>query len=198
MFSPSQVDFVKESFVVHYPQTAKIAGSRVDKASRILLAGNVRKSSEFPGLYEVKSESVGNRWYVVDPANKSCTCPDSRDGHLCKHRIAVGMMLSADQWAHEHGINLVLHSAEDAKIEAAQKERSLAFAFAAAESSLFSYIACTVNYLGTDHAVRILEMRRGSEGLEARIQKLSLHDFSATNSTVWVCALDCRNPHTVY
>jgi hypothetical protein len=33
-------------------------------------------------------------WYIINPAAKTCTCPDSANGHVCKHRIAVFLYMS--------------------------------------------------------------------------------------------------------
>jgi len=32
-------------------------------------------------------------WYIVAPHQKKCQCYDSRKGHICKHRIAVFLMM---------------------------------------------------------------------------------------------------------
>jgi hypothetical protein len=35
----------------------------------------------------------GRGWYYVRPDAHSCTCKDSQLGHICKHRIAVYLIL---------------------------------------------------------------------------------------------------------
>ena len=32
-------------------------------------------------------------WYIVAPHQKTCHCCDSRKGHICKHRIAVYLIM---------------------------------------------------------------------------------------------------------
>lgn len=39
-------------------------------------------------LYIVRSESNWG-YYYVDTVERTCTCPDSQKGNVCKHRIAV-------------------------------------------------------------------------------------------------------------
>ena len=38
-------------------------------------------------LWIVRGSARG--WYFVRPDDHSCTCPDHRKGHVCKHRLAV-------------------------------------------------------------------------------------------------------------
>ena len=40
-----------------------------------------------PGEFDVRASNNG--WYHVNTKAKTCTCPDSQHGHVCKHRLAV-------------------------------------------------------------------------------------------------------------
>jgi hypothetical protein len=79
---------------------------RIDRALNILATESVmraRKSEDGCDLepsnavWAVKqshrSAHPDDQWYIVRPEAKSCTCPDSQTGHICKHRIAVWMYL---------------------------------------------------------------------------------------------------------
>ncbi len=35
--------------------------------------------------------------YEVDTLHKTCTCPDSEQGNLCKHRLAIELIISAEE-----------------------------------------------------------------------------------------------------
>lgn len=41
------------------------------------------------GEYDVRSQVSLNGWYHVDTKRHTCTCKDSQQGHVCKHRLAV-------------------------------------------------------------------------------------------------------------
>ena len=45
--------------------------------------------TEDPNIFFVKSESNPLGGYRVDLAAKTCTCPDSGRGNVCKHRCAA-------------------------------------------------------------------------------------------------------------
>lgn len=77
--------------LVHfYPQLLSLSGegriSRGVQLARLSVA-----YGEHPNLYDVESQSKQNASYEVDTVRKTCTCPDSRAGHICKHRIAVAI-----------------------------------------------------------------------------------------------------------
>lgn len=58
---------------------------RVGRAVRLLEADAVTALG--PQSFEVQSQS-GNGAYRVNLKARSCGCPDSGKGHVCKHRIA--------------------------------------------------------------------------------------------------------------
>lgn len=67
--------------------------ARVEKAVQIASKhGMIYNAQCKPGEFDVRN-SKGNGWYHVDTHAKTCTCPDSRQGHTCKHRLAVWMFV---------------------------------------------------------------------------------------------------------
>jgi len=65
--------------------------TRLERAAFIV--ENVRRTPD-PNLYVVKSATSGqeylvkiNRW----AKRSTCSCPDSRKGHHCKHRLAAAL-----------------------------------------------------------------------------------------------------------
>jgi len=78
-------------FKHRYPSEAKKANGRIEKAIEIAAAGHVKSpaSRNNSHIYMVVSQS-DEKYYLVDPIQKSCTCPDASEKHmLCKHRLAV-------------------------------------------------------------------------------------------------------------
>jgi SWIM zinc finger len=66
----------------------KLDQGRVDRAVEIATKPTMIYNAKCPkGEFDVRASSGG--WYHVDTNNKSCTCPDSQRGNICKHRIAV-------------------------------------------------------------------------------------------------------------
>lgn len=66
--------------------------SRIERA--VALVQNVRATSR-PGHWVVEG-SDGHEWHVEVKGHWSaCNCPDSRNGHHCKHRIAVALAVVA-------------------------------------------------------------------------------------------------------
>lgn len=80
--------------VYSFPRLLEAAGEkRITKGAQ-LARWSVRHN-EHPGHYEVESQSRNNGYYLVIPKERSCTCPDSRAGNVCKHRIAVAIQTIA-------------------------------------------------------------------------------------------------------
>jgi hypothetical protein len=46
------------------------------------------------GEFDVRA-SNGTGWYHVNTKARTCTCPDSHKGHVCKHRLAVWLFVEA-------------------------------------------------------------------------------------------------------
>jgi hypothetical protein len=59
------------------------------------------------GVFLVMSEHRAYTWYEVDVNRHTCTCPDSRQGNVCKHRLAIGMHLFGSDWSAEAEKNRV-------------------------------------------------------------------------------------------
>jgi hypothetical protein len=198
MFTSLQAEFCKTVFSSRYPAVVSRSGQRIQAAARILAANALRNSFDIPGVWEVKSESVGNRWYRVDPARRTCSCPDSKAGHMCKHRIAVGFALSLPTWAGEDIQITLADSHAKAVDQAAAHEKSLAYAYAsAAGNEPERQVVCTVSYGGTPYKAVVMSMRRRSdEGyLVALVTRQDDHYWYNDTATIEVRAFDCKDFH---
>lgn len=69
-----------------------------ERALKLALNGHVAHKSK--RIYSVRSQS-GQHTYLVNLDNRFCTCPDSRKGHVCKHRIAAYLIEQASQAVRE-------------------------------------------------------------------------------------------------
>jgi hypothetical protein len=88
---------VTQQFVRTFPQAARKAGYRVERARELVVRGFVSATSD-PQVFSVRSESNPLGSYRVDLGEKTCTCPDAGKGNACKHRIAAWM----HQQMHKH------------------------------------------------------------------------------------------------
>jgi hypothetical protein len=87
------------ALVAKYP---KLDPARVGRAVEIVNAHNIvmqarrdehdNQIKQSDQLWVVRAAS-GSGWYFVRPQERSCTCPDSAKGHVCKHRIAVFLQM---------------------------------------------------------------------------------------------------------
>ena len=59
---------------------------REDRALKLALEGHV--THKFARTFNVRSEN-GEHLYLVNLEKSFCTCPDSRQGSVCKHRLAA-------------------------------------------------------------------------------------------------------------
>jgi hypothetical protein len=67
---------------------------RQDRALKLALEGHViHKAGR---IYSVRSED-GKHAYLVNLEARTCTCPDSHNGHVCKHRLAAYLIEQANQ-----------------------------------------------------------------------------------------------------
>ena len=87
-----QARVIADRFRSKYPKLSLDA--RFGRAMNILRRGDVQQAPE-PGTYYVRSEHDRNTVYLVDVTTHSCPCEDSRNGFVCKHRRAVGMLMLA-------------------------------------------------------------------------------------------------------
>jgi hypothetical protein len=67
---------------------------RQDRALKLALEGHV--SHKAGRIYSVRSED-GKHAYLVNLDARTCTCPDSHNGHVCKHRLAAYLIEQANQ-----------------------------------------------------------------------------------------------------
>lgn len=61
---------------------------RLERAKELLREGKVHRVEGLPRVYVVE----GQNRYLVDLEKETCTCPDWKGGHLCKHLLAAGMV----------------------------------------------------------------------------------------------------------
>lgn len=59
---------------------------RQERALKLAMEGHVSHKSG--RIFSVRSEN-GQHSYLVDLARSFCNCPDSQQGHVCKHRLAA-------------------------------------------------------------------------------------------------------------
>jgi len=115
-------EYFADLFRRQWPDLAAKANGRIERA--ILIAstpGACKPSDEHPGRYLVKASSDNYSYYEVDIQRKHCTCPDSAQGHLCKHRLAIALHLLGPDWA--AGANLMRERA----LCRLQAERDMAY-----------------------------------------------------------------------
>jgi len=90
-----------------YPRLVEGNG-RLARAVEIAGHGSapIRIGTDWPGTYEVYSLTRPGSYYIVDPRRRSCTCPDSQKGAVCKHRLAVAIMTIGPDLEDEHQYRL--------------------------------------------------------------------------------------------
>lgn len=71
---------------------------RQERALQLALGGHVTHKGQ--RVYSVRSQD-GQHHYLVNLESKFCNCPDSRKGHLCKHRLAAYIVEQARQATQE-------------------------------------------------------------------------------------------------
>ncbi len=69
---------------------------RQEKALKMALEGHVTHKAG--RIFSVRSED-GKHAYLVDLEHSFCTCPDSTNGHTCKHRLAAYLIEQSMQAA---------------------------------------------------------------------------------------------------
>lgn len=81
-----------ESLAAEAVQRYNADPARAAKAIEIVTEGRISLAPErLPtGQYNVRN-SNGYGWYCVNPLTHTCTCMDSQQSHVCKHRLAVWM-----------------------------------------------------------------------------------------------------------
>lgn len=87
---------VLANVLIHfYPQMLIDAGEKRIARGAALARMSVLYHEEYPGCYDVESQTDPRIKYTVNPKMHSCSCPDSARGNLCKHRIAVAIHIVA-------------------------------------------------------------------------------------------------------
>jgi len=79
------------NFIASLSEAArKSFNGRLERGLELAKAGCVEASNdpEHPRCYRVRSIE-GDHQYEVNLAQKKCDCPDSQQGHTCKHRVAA-------------------------------------------------------------------------------------------------------------
>jgi hypothetical protein len=97
--------FLGELFKEHYPQLVEKLNGRIERAVAIVSRVGACRTDPRPNIWLVESQS-GKGYYEVNTQEKTCTCPDSAKGNLCKHRLAIGLHLSNVDWIIEYQKNL--------------------------------------------------------------------------------------------
>lgn len=84
---PAIIEQTARQVFESFSEKLKLAlNGRQDRALKLAVDGHVTYKSE--RIFSVRSES-GQQAYLVDLARSFCTCPDSQQGHVCKHRLAA-------------------------------------------------------------------------------------------------------------
>jgi hypothetical protein len=84
--------------VAHWVSTNPDLASRLDRAHTTALSDGILWDPDL--LSHVVRSSDASRWYGVDLAGRSCSCPDHRDQYAprgwCKHLLAVAILGAAE------------------------------------------------------------------------------------------------------
>jgi hypothetical protein len=89
-FSETQANERLADMQAKFPDA--IEKSRAEKAASIIQTDAIQPTRR-GGAYTVRSKTR-DEVYLVDTNAHTCTCPDATNGHVCKHRIAVGLLLN--------------------------------------------------------------------------------------------------------
>lgn len=86
----------RRTFEHAYPETARRANGRIERAFKIATLGYVQHAHT-PHSYFVSPWWGSNTLYLVSRLNHSCTCTDFKANGLCEHQIAVAFALNAQE-----------------------------------------------------------------------------------------------------
>ncbi len=98
---PEYANLVARLFAENYPSWAARCNGRVERAAQIMHSHGACQVTDQKHVYRVESQTRKNEWYYVNTDRKICTCPDSLDGNLCKHRLVVAFHLHGPDWIRE-------------------------------------------------------------------------------------------------
>lgn len=97
---------------------------RQERALKMALEGHVTRKAE--RIFSVRGED-GQHSYLVNLEARTCTCPDSQKGNVCKHRLAAYLVEQADkatrEMASQPSPQVDPSDEDDAEIEAIEKAR---------------------------------------------------------------------------
>ena len=93
-------------FCAKYPALAERANGRTEHAVEICHRPGACRRTDHVGVFLVEASKPGT-WYEVDVNRHTCTCPDSRQGRPCKHRLAIAYHLFGSDWSAEAEANRV-------------------------------------------------------------------------------------------
>jgi LAS superfamily LD-carboxypeptidase LdcB len=90
---PSMVEQTARQVFATFSEKMKAAlNGREERALKLALEGHV--SHKAGRVFSVHSEA-GNHAYLVNLEARTCTCPDSLSGNVCKHRLAAYLVEQA-------------------------------------------------------------------------------------------------------
>ena len=112
--NPETGHALAQMFIQQFPATAKRLNGRIEAAVQILEHAGIRHAEGFPShVYQVPSQSNPRGSYQVDIQARTCTCPDSGKGNLCKHRLAIGFYINQNEWIREFQELEMLRGSQD-------------------------------------------------------------------------------------
>jgi SWIM zinc finger len=89
---------------------------RVERAYKILTCDKnyeITYISDNPMTFTVHNTDGEGKVYIVIPSKQSCTCPDAERSILCKHRLAIKLIIDAMKLQREAGIAIEQQSKFD-------------------------------------------------------------------------------------
>jgi uncharacterized Zn finger protein len=90
---PAIIEQTAQRVFAKFSQRLKSSlNGRQERGLKLALNGHVTHLSG--RVYAVRSEK-GDHLYRVNLEKRSCTCPDSKRGHICKHRVAAYLIEQA-------------------------------------------------------------------------------------------------------
>ena len=104
----------RDLFVAKYPALAERANGRTERAVEICHRPGACRRTDHVGVFLVEASNPDHqpeirqkKYYEVDVNRHTCTCPDSSQGNVCKHRLAIGFHLFGSDWSAEAEKNRV-------------------------------------------------------------------------------------------
>ena len=153
---PELLDKIASKFVSTLsPETIRKMNGRLERGLDLAKSGHVAVTNQ-EGFFKVLSSQY-QRSYRVDLNQRTCTCPDSEAGYICKHRIASWYIQQA-----------IFQSAPDLSESPASEEVSTLVDVLISCPSRHDLIYAVVENQGKEIPVEILD----TNGKEAYIRAL--------------------------